>query len=76
MVSNEAVFLIGIVDTWEDQEVAVMDVPGAFMQVDMDELVHICLIGEMVKLLLEIKWDCTRTVWCMKKVKWYSTWNY
>ena len=36
---------------------AIMDVPGAFMQVDMDETVHICFIGEMVCILLEIDTD-------------------
>ena len=31
-----------------------LDVPGAFMQVDMDELVHVRFSGEMVDKLLEI----------------------
>ena len=36
---------------------AIMDVPSTFMQVDMDETVHICLTGEMVCMLLEIDMD-------------------
>jgi hypothetical protein len=32
----------------------VLDVPSAFMQADMDELVHIHFTGKMVNLLLEI----------------------
>ena len=56
-VSTEAVFLTAIVDAWENQKVAVLDVPGAFMQVDMDELVHVQFEGEMVDKLLEIDHD-------------------
>ena len=34
-----------------------MDVPGMFMQVDMDKTVHICFTGEIVCMLLEIDMD-------------------
>ena len=34
-----------------------MDVPSAFMQVDMDKTVHVCFTGEMVHMLLEIDTD-------------------
>ena len=51
---TEAVFLTAVVDAWENRKVAVLDVPGAFMQVDMDELVHVRFRGEMVDELLEI----------------------
>ena len=37
-MATEAVFLTAIIDAMEGQEVAVFDVPGAFMQADMDEL--------------------------------------
>ena len=40
-ISTEAVFLTAVVDAWESRKVTVLDVPGAFMQVDMDELVHV-----------------------------------
>ena len=53
-ISTEAVFLTAVVDAWENRKVAVLDVPGAFMQVDMDELVHVRFEGEMVDKLLEI----------------------
>ena len=45
------------IDAWENRKVAVLDVPGAFMQVDMDELVHVRFQGEMVDKLLEIDHD-------------------
>ena len=53
-ISTEAVFLTAVVDAWEHRKVAVLDMPGAFMQVDMDELVHVRFSGEMVDKLLEI----------------------
>ena len=53
-ISTDAVFLTAVVDAWEHRNVAVLDVPGAFMQVDMDELVHMRFSAEMVDKLLEI----------------------
>ena len=56
-ISTEAVFLTAVVNAWEHRKVAVLDVPGAFMQVDMDELVHVRFSGEMVDKLLEIDYE-------------------
>ena len=53
-MSTEAVFLTAVIDAMEGREVAVVDIPGAFMQADMDELVHVRLTGKMAELLLEI----------------------
>jgi hypothetical protein len=53
-VSNESVFITAVIDAMEDREVAVADLPGAFMQADMDTLVHVRFVGKMVELLLEI----------------------
>ena len=47
-VSTEAVFLTAVIDALESREVAVLDIPGAFMQADIDELVHVRFTGEMV----------------------------
>ena len=63
----EAVFLTAIVDAWENCKVAVLDVLGAFMQVDMDELVHVWFKGEMVDKLLEIDHDLYTSYVTMKK---------
>ena len=54
MVSTEAVFLTAVIDALEGREVAVLDVPGAFMQADIDQLVHVRFTGEMVNMLLQI----------------------
>ena len=56
-ISTEAVFLTAVVDAWENRKVAVLNVPGAFMQVDMDELVHVWFEGEMV----DNSWRLTTT---------------
>ena len=53
-VSIEAVFLTAVIDAMEGRSVAVLDVPGAFMQAEIDELVHVRFTGAMVTLLLEI----------------------
>ena len=70
-ISTEAVFLTAVVDAWEHRKVAVLDVPRAFMQVDMDELVHVRFSGEMVDKLLEINHELYSgyvTIECGEKV--------
>ena len=56
-ISTEVVFLMAMVDGWENRKVAVLDIPGAFMQVDIDELIHMCFHWGMVDKLLEINHD-------------------
>jgi hypothetical protein len=48
------VFLTSLIDAFEGRDVATVDIPGAFMQADMDDLVHPRLTGSMVDPLLEI----------------------
>jgi hypothetical protein len=49
------VFLTAVIDALEGREVAIVDIPGAFMQVSLeDETIHVHLTGKMVDLLLEI----------------------
>jgi hypothetical protein len=38
----------------EGRDVAAIDIPGAFMQADMDKLVHMRLKGRMAELLMRI----------------------
>ena len=56
-VANKAMFLMAVIDATEGRKVAVLNVPGAFMQEDMDELVHFRFTGKMVELLPEIDKD-------------------
>jgi hypothetical protein len=51
-VSVEALFLTCMID--EQHDVATLDIPGAFMQADIDEEVHILFKGELVDLLLGV----------------------
>ena len=53
-ITTEGVFLTAVIYAMEQREVAVFNVPGAFMQVDMDNLVHVQFTGKMVVLLLKI----------------------
>jgi hypothetical protein len=54
-VSSQAVFLTCLIDAHGGQDVTTIDIPpGAFMQADMINLVHLNLTAQMVNLLLEI----------------------
>ena len=53
-VSIESIMLTSVIDALEGRHVATADIPGAFMQADMDEVVHMRLVGTMVDLLLRI----------------------
>ena len=53
-VSSEAVFLTAMMDAMEKCNVAVVDIPGAFMQADMDELVFVRIVGKIAELLVDI----------------------
>ena len=66
-VSTEAVFLTAVIDALENRNVAVLDVPGAFMQSDIDELVHVRFTGEMVNMLLQIDNDMYKDYVVMEK---------
>jgi hypothetical protein len=47
-VETEVVFLMAIIDALENHDVAVVDIPGAFMQVDLDdETIHVRLTRKM-----------------------------
>ena len=53
-VLKEAVFLTSVINARERQQVMMIDIPGAFMQVDIDELIHIRLEEPMVELLARV----------------------
>ena len=53
-ISTEALFLTCIINALEYRDVATLDIPGAFMQADMDELVHLRIEGEIARLLIRI----------------------
>ena len=47
--------MTSIVDALEERDVAIVDIPGAFLQTDMDEVVYMVLQGKLVEALLQYK---------------------
>jgi len=60
-VSTEALFLSCVIDAKENRKVMTIDIPGAFMQSDTDELIHIRLEGPMAELLTKVD---PKKHWC------------
>jgi hypothetical protein len=63
-VSTEAVFLTSVIEAQERRKVMTIDIPGAFMQADIDELIHVRLEGPMAELLTRVDPDKYRTYMC------------
>jgi hypothetical protein len=53
-VRTESLFLSCAIDAKEGRQVMTCDVPGAFMQVDVDEVVHVRLVGPLAELLTKV----------------------
>ena len=53
-VTIESLFLTSMVDARERRKVITVDIPGAFMQADVDELIHVKLEGDVALLLIKI----------------------
>ena len=53
-VAIESVMISSVIDAMENRDVATVDIPGAFMQADMDDVVHMKLEGKMAELLVRI----------------------
>jgi hypothetical protein len=68
-VAIESVLLSCVIDAEEGRDVATLDIPGAFMQADMDELVHMKLEGTMAELLIKLEPKLYRKYVLMEKGK-------
>jgi hypothetical protein len=53
-VAPESLMLTCTIDAKEERDVATMDLPGAFMQADFDEHLHVLLEGEMAEALVRL----------------------
>ena len=53
-VAIESVILSGAIDAAERRDVATCDIPGAFMQTDIDELIHVRMDGELAEIMAKI----------------------
>jgi hypothetical protein len=50
----ESLFLLSVIDAKEGQAVVTLDIPGAFMQADMDEVLYMKLEGPLAHLLTKV----------------------
>ena len=50
----EALFLTCIIDALEKRDVATTEIPSAFMQADMDEIVNMKIEGKVAQLMTKI----------------------
>jgi hypothetical protein len=52
-VSLEAVLITATIDAYEERDVAIIDVPGAFLSADMDEEVIMTIRGRLAELMVK-----------------------
>ena len=50
----ESLFLSIMINGYEHRKVMTLDIPGVFMQTDIDETIHIRLVGPLVDLLFKV----------------------
>jgi Reverse transcriptase (RNA-dependent DNA polymerase) len=53
-VAIESLMLSCVIDAEEERDVTTVDIPGAFMQADMEDTVHMKMEGKMAELLVRI----------------------
>jgi hypothetical protein len=56
-VSVESLFLSCVIDAKEHRKVVTCDTPGAFMQADINKVLHVCLEGPLAQLLTKVDPD-------------------
>ena len=61
----ESLFLSSVIDGHEHRKVMTLDIPGAFMQTNIDETIHIRLDGPLVDYLL--RWSPHISLLCVMK---------
>jgi hypothetical protein len=66
----ESVMLTSVIDAFEECDVATVDIPGAFLQADMDEILFVRMTDTMVYILssIDTKYDDYTTQEGKKKV--------
>ena len=53
-VTTEGLFITAVIDAREGRYVVTVDIPGAFMHADMDELIHMKIEGALAELLVRV----------------------
>ena len=69
-VSTEAVFMTAVIDAMENRTVAIVDIPGAFMQADMDPGYTCALMVPWRSCSWKLIMTCTTHTWLKKKENW------
>ena len=64
--STESLFLSCVIDALERRDVATIDIPGAFMQTDIDELTHVKLTGPLALLMVRVDPKYGKFIQCDK----------
>jgi hypothetical protein len=59
-VALESVLITATIDAFEKREVAIVDVPGAYLTADMDEEVFMCIRGKLAELMVKTAPDIYR----------------
>jgi hypothetical protein len=54
IVSIEAIMLSATIDVMEERDVAMVDISGAFMQANIDEVVHVKFEGKIAEMLVKL----------------------
>jgi hypothetical protein len=53
-VAIKSIVLSAIIDAMKERDLATVDIPGAFMQADIDEVVHVRFEGEIAEMLVRM----------------------
>jgi hypothetical protein len=69
-VHIEFVMLTSIIEASGKRDIATVDIPGAFLQADMDEIVHMKITGTMVDILVKLQPSTYKSFsqWKMKRM--------
>jgi hypothetical protein len=53
-VMIESVIITSVIDAFEESDIVTVDIPGAFLQAEMDEIVYVRMTDTMVDILSSI----------------------
>ena len=77
MVSLESVLLTAVVDACESRDMVIVDIPNAFVQMDIDGAkVIMKLWDSLAELLVQVAPELHSSHVVMENGKWFSMWNY
>ena len=53
-IHTKSLFLTCKIDAIEKRRIVILDIPEAFMQTDIDKVIHVKLVGELAELLTRL----------------------